>query len=123
MRRAGAIILGKTNVPTGLADFQCSNPLYGRTNNPYKLSHSPGGSSGGAAAAIAMAFSALEVGTDLGGSIRVPAAFCGVYGLKTSYGAVSMKGVAPAGGIRSQREMVVAGPLARTAADLALLLQ
>jgi amidase len=78
LRAAGAVVLGKTNVPPMLADWQSANPVYGRANNPWDLGRTPGGSSGGSAAAIAAGLTALEVGSDIGGSIRVPAAFCGV---------------------------------------------
>jgi amidase len=120
-KAAGALVLGKTNVPVGLRDLQSFNPIYGRTGNPYLLSHSPGGSSGGSAAAIAMGFSALEIGSDFGGSIRFPAAFCGVYGLKTSFGTVSSIG--HGGDAWSvPGNMQVMGPIARSAADVLLLL-
>ena len=122
VRRGGAIVLGKTNVPTGLSDWLCANALYGVTTNPYDPSRTPGGSSGGASAALAMRFSALEIGSDFGGSLRVPAAFCGVFALKPSFGAVSLLGHAPGGVPRAPRDTLVAGPMARTADDLALLL-
>ena len=77
---AGAVLLGKTNVPPMLADWQSANPVFGRTSNPWDLGRTPGGSSGGSAAALAAGSTALEVGSDIGGSIRVPAVFCGVYG-------------------------------------------
>ena len=92
LKAAGAVVLGKTNVPPALGDWQSANPIYGRTNNPHDVTRSPGGSSGGSAAAIAMGFSALEMGSDIGGSIRVPAAFCGVYGHKPSHGLLPMGG-------------------------------
>ena len=92
LKGAGAVILGKTNVPPALADWQSENPIYGRTRNPHAQERSAGGSSGGSAASVAMGFAALEVGTDIGGSVRVPAAFCGVYGHKTSYGVIPMGG-------------------------------
>jgi amidase len=121
-KAAGAVVLGKTNVPPALADWQTANPLSGRTSNPHDLSRSAGGSSGGSAAAIAMGFSALELGSDIGGSVRVPAAFCGVYGHKTSYRIISMSGHAPGGMVLANEMLGVAGPIARSAADLALLL-
>lgn len=121
-KAAGAVVLGKTNVPPALADWQSANPLYGRTNNPHDLSRSAGGSSGGSAAAIAMGFSALELGSDIGGSVRVPAAFCGVFGHKTSYRIISMMGHAPGGAVLANEMLGVAGPIARSAADLAMLL-
>ncbi len=122
LKAAGGVILGKTNVPPALADWQSDNPNYGRTNNPHDLTRSPGGSSGGSAAAIASGFSALEVGTDIGGSVRIPAAFCGVFGLKTTYGILSLAGHMPPHADRFMRAspLSVAGPIGRTAPDLAL---
>lgn len=122
LKDAGAVILGKTNVPPELADFQSSNPVYGVTHNPHRHGRSPGGSSGGSAAALAAGYVPAEVGTDIGGSIRLPAGFCGVWGLKTTYGLVSMEGHAWPGTNGAARPLSVAGPLARTAADLDLLL-
>ena len=84
MKQAGAIIIGKTNIPIGLREFQSYNDIYGTTNNPYDLGRSPGGSSGGSAAALAAGFGPLSLGSDIGGSIRVPAHFCGVFGHKPS---------------------------------------
>ena len=122
LKGAGAIVLGKTNVPPALADWQSENPIYGRTRNPHALERSAGGSSGGSAASVAMGFAALEVGTDIGGSVRVPAAFCGVYGHKTSYGVIPMGGHFP-GGLQPATPLLgVAGPLARSAEDLATVL-
>ncbi len=119
LKGTGAVILGKTNVPPALADWQSENPIYGRTRNPHALERSAGGSSGGSAASIAMGFAALEVGTDIGGSVRVPAAFCGVYGHKTSYGVIPLGGHFP-GGVQPATPLLgVAGPIARSAADLA----
>ncbi len=93
LSRAGAIIVGKSNVHTMLADFgQTSNEIYGRTNNPADLTRTPGGSSGGGAAALAAGLSYLEYGSDLVGSIRLPAAYCGVYGLKPTTGLVPLQG-------------------------------
>lgn len=123
LREAGAVILGKSNVPVALADIQSYNPVYGVTNNPWNLERSPGGSSGGSAAAIAAGFSALELGTDIGGSIRIPAHFTGVFGHKPTYGIVhyAQTGNPP---IRlAPRDISVAGPLARSAEDLAIALQ
>ena len=124
LRAAGAILYGKTNVPTGAADHQSYNPLYGRTNNPWNVERTVGGSSGGAAAAVATGVSALEFGSDIGGSIRCPAHFCGVYGHKPSYGIVPMRGhiPPPPGGLYTI-ELGVAGPLARSAGDLELALE
>jgi amidase len=118
LKHAGAIVMGKTNVPPVLADWQSDNPVYGRTNNPYDVTRSPGGSSGGAAAALAMGFSALELGSDIGGSIRGPAAFCGVFGHKPTWGIVPQAGHAVGGSVAAPTPIAVCGPLARSAADL-----
>ena len=120
-KEAGAIFLGKTNVPSELADFQSYNPIYGVTGNPYDVSRTPGGSSGGSAAALAAGFSALEAGSDIGGSIRNPAHFCGVYGHKPTYGIVPMQGHELVPGI-PEADLAVCGPLARSAEDLAVAL-
>lgn len=122
LKAAGAIILGKTNVPPFLADWQSTNPIYGRTKNPWDLGRSPGGSSGGSAAAVAAGMSPLELGSDIGGSIRVPAAFCGIYGHKPSYGLVPTRGHAPPGLDGGPIALAVVGPLAHSAADLDLAL-
>jgi amidase len=118
LKAAGAVVLGKTNVPPALADWQSANPIYGRTNNPHDIARSAGGSSGGSASAIAMGFSALEVGSDIGGSVRIPAAFCGVYGHKTSYGVIPMGGHNPGGMQYAAQLLSVLGPIARSADDL-----
>jgi amidase len=122
LKAAGAIVLGKTNVPPFLADWQSTNPVYGRTCNPWDLSRSPGGSSGGSAAALAAGMTPLELGSDIGGSIRVPAAFCGVFGHKPSYGVVSTRGHSPPGMDGGPVALACVGPLARSAADLDLAL-
>ncbi|HDR9504466.1 amidase [Burkholderia pyrrocinia] len=123
LRTAGAIIYGKTNVPPGAFDWQSSNPVYGATSNPWDLTRTPGGSSGGPAASVAAGFAALELGSDIGGSIRCPAHFCGVYGHKTSYGIVPLRGhIPPLPDQLMRPEMGVAGPLARSAFDLELAL-
>jgi amidase len=122
VKAAGAIVLGKTNVPPALADWQSENPVYGRTRNPHALEHSAGGSSGGSAASIAMGFAAIELGSDIGGSVRVPAAFCGVYGHKTSYGVIPNGGNYPGGLQAAAPQLAVIGPLARSAEDLATVL-
>ena len=114
LQAAGAVIFGKTNVPTGCLDWQSYNAVYGQTLNPWRADVSPGGSSGGAAAAVAAGLTPLELGGDTAGSIRVPAAFCGVVGLAPSHGTV------PTG--RPDWKAVVYGPLARSAADCALAL-
>ena len=126
LKAAGAIFLGKTNVPPDLADWQSNNPVYGRTNNPHDHERSPGGSSGGSAAAIASGMVPCEYGTDIGGSVRVPAHFCGVWGHKTSWGLISKQGhdhPSMSGGDAHDGALSIAGPLARNAADLRLLLQ
>ncbi|MEE2878259.1 MAG: amidase family protein [Pseudomonadota bacterium] len=118
LKAAGAVILGKTNVPVALADWQSFNPVYGRTGNPHDLSRTPGGSSGGSAAALASGMVPLEIGSDIGGSIRAPANFCGVFGHKPTYGAVSLQGHALPGTDGVEVPLAVVGPLARTAADI-----
>jgi len=122
LKRAGAIVLGKTNVPVGLADHQSVNPIYGRTRNPIDPSRSPGGSSGGSAAALASGMVPLELGSDIGGSIRVPAAFNGVWGHKPTYGALSADGHYFPGTDSHAPPLGVIGPMARNAEDLALAL-
>ncbi len=117
--RAGANIFGKTNVPPWLADGQSANDIYGRTNNPWALERTPGGSSGGSAAALAAGMSYLELGSDIASSIRNPAHYCGVFGHKTTYGIASAHGksLAPSA---PPDDISVIGPLARSAADLEL---
>ena len=119
LKAAGAVIFGKTNVPLALADFQSYNPIYGITNNPWDLRRTPGGSSGGSAAALASGMTALEIGSDMGGSIRNPAHFCGVFGHKPTYGLLPFRGHAPPG-VVALPDLAVVGPLARSAADLEL---
>jgi len=121
-RAAGAHFLGKTNVPTDLADFQSYNPVYGTTGNPWDTSRTPGGSSGGSAAALAAGFTGLEAGSDIGGSIRNPAHFCGVYGHKPTYGIIPMQGHELVAGI-PEADLAVCGPLARSAEDLKVALE
>ncbi|MDX8528832.1 amidase [Mesorhizobium sp. MSK_1335] len=123
MKAAGGVLIGKTNVATMLGDWQSDNPLFGRTGNPWDLSRTAGGSSGGAAAAVATGMTPFDVGTDMQDSIRLPAAFCGVYGLKTTEHRVSLAGAFPNPGDapRSVRLMSCVGPLARNAEDLALI--
>ena len=116
-RAAGAHFLGKTNVPVDLSDIQSHNPIYGTTNNPWNLERTPGGSSGGSAAAVAAGFSALEAGSDIGGSIRTPAHFCGVYGHKPTWGIVPEAGHELVEGLPDP-DVSVCGPLARSAEDL-----
>lgn len=122
LKAAGAIILGKTNVPVSLADQQSVNPVYGRTNHPLDADLVPGGSSGGSAAALAAGMVPLEIGSDIGGSIRVPAHFCGVWGHKSSYGALSIEGQMLPGTDGAPTAMSVIGPMARDGADLAVAL-
>lgn len=122
LKAAGAVILGKTNVPPMLADWQSDNPVYGRTLNPWDPGRSPGGSSGGSAAALAAGMVPLEFGSDIGGSIRVPAAFCGVFGHKPSYGIIPLRGHQPPGVDSADVPLAVVGPMARCAADLDLAL-
>jgi amidase len=120
---AGAIVYGKTNVPLMASDIQSYNAVYGTTNNPWDVQRTPGGSSGGAAAALACGLTPLELGSDIGGSIRIPAHFCGVYGHKSSHGIVPLRGHIPGPpGSLAEPDMAVAGPLARSAQDLALML-
>ena len=92
---AGAVLFGKTNLPIYAGDFQSYNEVYGTTNNPWDVTRIPGGSSGGAAAALAAGLTGFELGSDIGGSIRNPAHFCGVYGLKPSWGVVPSRGHIP----------------------------
>jgi amidase len=122
LKAAGAVVLGKTNVPVALADVQSVNPIYGRTNNPHDLSRVPGGSSGGSAAALAAGMVPLEFGSDIGGSIRTPCHFCGVIGLKPTYGAIPMDGHFIPGTESAPPVLSMSGPMARTADDLALAL-
>lgn len=121
LRSAGAIIFGKTNVPTLLADWQTYNDLYGTTNNPWDVTRSPGGSSGGAAAALAAGLTALELGTDIGASLRNPAHYCGVYSHKPTYDIVTLQGHTVAG-LVAEPDLNVAGPMSRSARDLELAL-
>lgn len=123
LKTAGAIVFGKTNLPEWSGDWQTFNTLFGTTNNPWDLERTPGGSSGGAAAAVACGMTAFELGTDIGGSVRVPASFCGVYGLKPSWGVIPTFGYLdePNGGL-TESDVNVFGPIARSSEDLALLL-
>jgi amidase len=123
LKAAGAVIIGKTNVPVALADWQSYNDVYGTTNNPWDVGRSPGGSSGGAAAVLAAGFVPLELGSDIGGSLRCPAHFCGVFAHKPSIGLIPQRG---AGYPKTPPDpayfdtLSVIGPMARSAADLAL---
>lgn len=118
-KQEGAIFMGKTNVPVALGDFQSYNPIYGTTGNPWDVGRTPGGSSGGASAALAAGLTGLESGSDIGGSIRNPAHFCGVYGHKPTWGVVPQQGHALPGMVATS-DISVCGPLARSAEDLEL---
>lgn len=122
IRRAGAMVFGKTNVPRWSSDFQSYNEIFGTTNNPWDLTRTPGGSSGGAAAAVAMGFTGFEIGTDIGGSIRVPSSFCGVYGHKPSFCVIPSHGYLDnPTHHRNVADVNVFGPIARSIDDLELL--
>jgi amidase len=123
LRAAGAIPFAKTNLPIFAGDIQSFNDVYGTTNNPHDLARTPGGSSGGSAAALAMGFTSLELGSDIGGSIRVPAHYSGVSGHKPSYGIVPAHGQIPGmPGTLTQADLAVAGPMSRSVRDLELAL-
>jgi amidase len=124
VKDAGGVILAKTNVPLGLTDWQSYNEIYGTTNNPYDLTRTPGGSSGGSAAALAAGFGPLSLGSDIGGSLRVPAFHCGIYAHKPTFALVATRGHTPPPfpPLPIDRDMAVIGPMARCAADLSLLL-
>ncbi|MEL7043520.1 MAG: amidase [Pseudomonadota bacterium] len=116
---AGAIVFGKTNVPFMSADLQSFNDVYGVTNNPWNLKRTPGGSSGGAAAAVAAGLTPLELGSDIGGSLRTPSHFSGVFGHKSSYGLISTRGYLPPGEeVVAESDLAVAGPIATCVDDL-----
>jgi amidase len=121
LKSAGAVIFGKTNVPVSLADWQSFNPVYGTTNNPWDVTRTPGGSSGGSAAALAAGFTALEMGSDIGASIRNPAHYCGVWGHKPTWGVVPQTGheLTP-WATADFFDIAAVGPLARSAFDLSL---
>jgi amidase len=124
VKAAGAVILGKTNVPVFLADWQSYNDVYGTTSNPWDLARTPGGSSGGSAAALAAGFVSLELGSDIGGSLRTPAHYCGVFAHKPSLGLVPSRGHTPPNvpALPVESDLAVVGPMARSAADLMLAL-
>lgn len=124
LRIAGAVVLGKTNMPYLGRGFQCASPVFGRANNPWHVGRTPGGSAGGGAAAVAAGLSPLEVSSDIGGSIRIPAHFCGVFGLKPTEGRISTTGHIPEmpGRPRTIRHMLAVGALARSVPDLRLAL-
>lgn len=121
LRAAGAVVFGKTNLPIYAGDTQSYNEVFGQTNNPWNLERTPGGSSGGSAAALAAGLTPFELGSDIGGSIRGPASTCGVFGHKPSYGIVPALGQIPGPpGTLTQADIAVAGPMARTVEDLEL---
>jgi amidase len=128
VKAAGAVVLGKTNVPLVLGDVQSYNAIYGTTRNPWDPERTPGGSSGGSSAALAAGYGALSLGSDIGGSLRNPAHYCGIYAHKPTLGLLPQRGHTPPGlpvvPIESHRadHLAVIGPMARTASDLALLL-
>lgn len=124
LRAAGAIILGKSNTPPLAGDTQCGNPIFGVTNNPWDLSRTPGGSSGGEAAALAAGMTPLGLGSDVGGSVRIPAAYCGLFALKPTEGRVPLAGHIPPlpGSGHTIEHLATCGPMARSVADLRLAL-
>ena len=124
LKTAGAVVLGKTNVPLGLQDIQSFNELYGTTTNPWDPERTSGGSSGGSAAALASGFGALSIGSDIAGSLRTPAHFCGVYAHKPTLGLAASRGMVPPGeqALPVDLDLAVVGPMARSARDLTLLL-
>ncbi|MGW4354858.1 amidase [Nocardia sp. NPDC004582] len=124
LKAAGAVLLGKTNVPMMLRDIQTFNEIYGTTSNPWDHTRTSGGSSGGSAAALAAGFGALSIGSDLAGSLRTPAHFCGIYAHKPTLGLAPTRGmgVPPAPALPIDLDLAVVGPMARTARDLTLLL-
>ena len=121
LESAGAVVFGKTNVPVDLADWQSYNPVYGTTSNPWNTDHTPGGSSGGSAAAVAAGLTGFEIGTDIGGSIRVPSHYCGVFGHKPTHALMPNYGD-PATSSAAGTDISVPGPIARSASDLAVAL-
>ena len=123
VKAAGAVVFGKTNVPPWAIDHQTYNDLFGATNNPWDLSRSPGGSSGGAAVAVAAGMTSFEIGSDIANSIRGPASHCGIYGHKSTFGVIPYRGhIPPPPGWLSTRDITVLGPMARSADDLDLVM-
>jgi amidase len=123
LKGAGAVVFGKTNLPRWSGDLQSFNEIFGTTNNPWATDRVPGGSSGGAATAVACGFTSFELGTDIGGSVRIPSHFCGTFGLKPSFGVVPQRGyLDQVGGGTTDADINVFGPIARRAEDLSLLL-
>jgi amidase len=124
VKDAGGVVLGKTNVPLGLGDWQSYNEIYGVTKNPFDLGRTPGGSSGGSSAALAAGYGPLSLGSDIGGSLRVPASYCGVYAHKPTFALAPSRGNTPPPfqPLPLEPDLAVIGPMARSAADLSLLL-
>jgi len=120
LKAAGAIIVGKTNVPLLLGDWQSYNDIYGTTNNPWDLGRTPGGSSGGSSAALAAGFGPLSLGSDVGGSLRTPAHYCGIFAHKPTLGVVPLRGHGVPGSFARENGLSVVGPMARSAADIEL---
>ncbi|MGM0411243.1 MAG: amidase, partial [Bacillota bacterium] len=123
LKEEGAIILGKTNTPELTLEYETNNKIYGKTNNPYDLNKSPGGSSGGAAAAVATGCSAFDIGSDTAGSIRLPAHFCGICGIRGTKGRVASTGSIIPNGIGITNNLTQLGPLTRYVEDLDLVMQ
>jgi amidase len=123
VKAAGAVILGKTNVPLFLGDWQSHNEIYGATKNPWDLARTPGGSSGGSSAALAVGFGPLSLGSDIGGSLRTPAHYCGICAHKPTLALVPMGGHVVPGTVLRENGLSVVGPMARSAADLSLTLE
>lgn len=123
LRAHGAVLLGKTNVPLGLRDWQSYNAIYGTTRNPHDLTRTPGGSSGGSAAAVCAGMSFFDVGSDIGSSLRNPAHYCGVFSHKSSHGIVPLRGHGNGEDSFAEQDINVAGPIARSARDLELVLR
>jgi amidase len=123
LRDAGAIILGRTNLPLLAFDWQSRNPLFKEAKNPFDFSRTPGGSSGGAAAAVAAGFAPLDLGSDLGGSTRYPSHCCGVYGLRTTDGLLPIHDLGPENEKQAFERLVTCGPIARNLADVRLMLE
>lgn len=122
LRDAGAVLLGKTNVPLGLRDWQTYNAVYGTTRNPRNTALTPGGSSGGSAAAVCAGMSFFDIGSDIGSSLRNPAHYCGVFSHKSSHGIVPLAGHGTGHRHFGEQDINVAGPVARSARDLELVL-
>ncbi|MFB6273917.1 MAG: amidase [Salinibacter sp.] len=120
LKDAGGILMGKTNLPFAAYDWQCQNPTFGRANNPWALDCTPGGSSGGSAAALAAGLTPLGLGADVGGSIRIPSHFCGIAGLRPTEPSGPLRGIRPPDRPATVRHIAVAGPMARTVEDLQL---